>query len=139
MRCGPLLRVIRGPMTTSLSEAVVLSTDVVAEGEVKECILRQPGPLPDNAHAPTYNHASSFTGAATLDGLRVRCGPGARAQLEQAPATPWIRLYYPLPWSRRIGYIKTHKDGRLLRPSPSPRSGHPPTRWAQVLVSGSAT
>ena len=45
-------------MTTSLSEAVVLSTDVVAEGEVKECILRQLGPLPDNAHAPTYNHAS---------------------------------------------------------------------------------
>ena len=28
-------------MTTSLSEAVVLSTDVVADGEVKECILRQ--------------------------------------------------------------------------------------------------
>ena len=87
MRCGPLSRVIRGPKTTSLSEAVVLSTDVVADGEVKECILRQPGPLPDNAHAPTYNHASSFTGAATLDGLRVRCGPGARARLEQAPAT----------------------------------------------------
>ena len=81
MRCGPLSRVIRGPMTTSLSEAVVLSTDVVAEGEVKECILRQSGPLPDNGHAPTYNHASSFT---TLD---VRCGPGARARLEQAPAT----------------------------------------------------
>ena len=68
----PLSRVIRGPMTTSLSEAVVLSTDVVAEGEVKECILRQPGPLPDNVHAPTYNHASSFTGAATLDGIRLR-------------------------------------------------------------------
>ena len=87
MRCGPLSRVIRGPMATSLSEAVVLSTDVVADGEVKECILRQPGPLPDNAHAPTYNHASSFTGAATLDGLRVRCGHGACARLEQAPAT----------------------------------------------------
>ena len=58
MRCGPLSRVIRGPMTTSLSEAVVLSTDVVADEEVKECILRQPRPLPDNAHAPTYNHAS---------------------------------------------------------------------------------
>ena len=72
MRCGPLSRVIRDPMTTSLSEAVVLSTDVVADEEVKECILRQPGPLPDNAHAPTNNHASSFTGAATLDGLRVR-------------------------------------------------------------------
>ena len=71
MRCGPLSRVIRGPMTTSLSEAVVLSTDVVAEGEVKECILRHPGPLSDYAHAPTNNHASSFTGAATLDGLRV--------------------------------------------------------------------
>jgi len=137
MRCGPLLRVIRGPMPTSLSEAVVLSTDVVArEGEVKECILRQPGPL---FLSPCPYLQSCVLGAATLDGLRVRCGPGARAQLEQAPATPWIRLYYPLPWSRRIGYIKTHKDGRLLRPSPSPRSGHPPTRWAQVLVSGSAT
>ena len=124
-------------MPTSLSEAVVLSTDVVArEGEVKECILRQPGPL---FLSPCPYLQSCVLGAATLDGLRVRCGPGARAQLEQAPATPWIRLYYPLPWSRRIGYIKTHKDGRLLRPSPSPRSGHPPTRWAQVLVSGSAT
>ena len=120
MRCGPLSRVIRGPMTTSLSEAVVISTDVVAEREVKECILRQPGPL---FLSPCPYLQSCVLGAATLDGLRVRCGPGARAQLEQAPATPWIRLYYPLPWSRRIGYIKTHKDGRLLRPSPSPRSG----------------
>ena len=99
MRCGPLSRVIRGPMPTSLSEAVVLSTDVVArEGEVKECILRQPGPL---FLSPCPYLQSCVLGAATLDGLRVRCGPGARAQLEQAPATPWIRLYYPLPWSRR--------------------------------------
>ena len=56
-------------MTTSLSEAVVLSTDVVADGEVKECILRQPGPLPDNAQSPTYNHTSSFTGANFLSSL----------------------------------------------------------------------
>ena len=87
MRCGPLLWVIRGALTTSLSSAVVLSTDVVAKAEAKECILRQPGPLCYDAHAPTNNHASSFTGAATLDGLRVRCGPGACARLEQAPAT----------------------------------------------------
>jgi hypothetical protein len=45
-----------------------------------------PGPLPNCAHPPTNNHASSFTGAATLDGIRLRCGPGACAQLEQAPA-----------------------------------------------------
>ena len=32
----------RGTMITSLSEAVVLSTDVVAEGKVTESILRQP-------------------------------------------------------------------------------------------------
>ena len=80
MRCGPLLWVIRGALTTSLSSAVVLSTDVVAKGEAKECILRQPGPLYYVAHAPTNNHASSFTGAATLDGLRVRCGHGACAR-----------------------------------------------------------
>ena len=64
MRCGPLLQVIRGAVTTSLSQAVVLSTDVVAKWEAKECILCQPGPLYDDAHAPTNNHASSFTGAA---------------------------------------------------------------------------
>ena len=87
MRCGRLSQVIRGAVTTSLSQAVVLSTDVVAKWEAKECILCQPGPLYDDAHAPTNNHASSFTGAATLDGLRVRCGPGACARMEQAPAT----------------------------------------------------
>ena len=32
MRSGPLSQVIRGTMITSLSKAVVLSTDVVAEG-----------------------------------------------------------------------------------------------------------
>ena len=32
MLSGPLSQVIRGTMITSLSEAVVLSTDVVAEG-----------------------------------------------------------------------------------------------------------
>ena len=74
MRCGPLLQVIRGAVTTSLSQAVVLSTDVVAKWEAKECILCQPGPLYDDAHAPTNNHASSFTGAATLDGLKPPTG-----------------------------------------------------------------
>ena len=94
---------------------MVLSTDAVAKGEVKECILRQPGPLSDNAHAPTNNHVSSFTGAAM--------GSEFDAVTEHVP-----------DWNRHLRLAREMLDTQAHRLKPHTHPIHSPARRENLAL-----